>query len=59
MKANFNIFKQTNMIPFLKIGYRESKDSYRPMNILPVIAKIFEILLSKQGTMFMDQFLSK
>ena len=35
------------------------KESYRPKSILPVVAKIFGKLLRKQGTMFMNQFLSK
>ena len=54
-----NIFKQTNVTVAFKIGYRGSKDSYPPIDILPAIAKIFEKLLSKQEAMFMDQFLSK
>ena len=35
------------------------KDNYRPVTILPVIAKIFEKLLCKQITMFIDPLLSK
>ena len=35
------------------------KESYRPKSILPVVAKIFGKLPRKQGTMFMNQFLSK
>ena len=54
-----NIFKQGNITPAFEKGYKGSTKSYRPMSVLPVIAKIFENLLSKQGTMFMDQFLSK
>ena len=54
-----NIFKQTNVNPAYKKGYRGYKESHRLMSILSVIAKIFENLLRKQGAMFMDQFLSK
>ena len=54
-----NIFKQANITLAYKKGYKSCKESYRPMSILPVITKIFEKLLSKEGTMFMYQFLSK
>ena len=59
MNANNHIFKEVNITPAFKKGYRGSNENYRPMNILPVIVKIFEKLLIKQGTMFMDQVLSK
>ena len=52
-----NIFKQTNVNPAYKKGYRGYKESYH--RILSVIAKIFENLFRKQGATFMDQFLSK
>ena len=42
-----------------KKGYRGSKENYRPVSILPVISKIFEKLLCKQITIFMDPLLSK
>ena len=35
------------------------KDNYRPVSILPVISKIFEKILCKQITMFIDLHLSK
>ena len=35
------------------------KDNYHPVSILPVILKIFEKLLCKQITMFIDPLLSK
>ena len=34
-------------------------ESYRPLSILPVIARIVEKLPSKEVTMFLDKFLSK
>ena len=40
-----NIFKHANITPALKKGYRGYQESYRPMNILPVIIKILKILL--------------
>ena len=54
-----NTFKQGNVTSAFKKGYRGSKENYRTINILSVIAKIFERLLSKQGAIFMDQVLSK
>ena len=54
-----NVFKQANIIHAPKKGYRGFKESYHPMSILSVIAKMIEKLLSKQETMFICQFLSK
>ena len=42
-----------------KKGCRGSKENYRSVSILPVISKIFENLLCKQITIFMDPLLSK
>ena len=50
IKVHFHLYK---------IGYRGSKENYRPVNILPVISKSFEKLLCNYVTPFMDQFLSK
>ena len=58
-KSKFPFFKQANITPVFKKGYIGSKESYRPMSILPDIAKLFEKLLSKQWTKFADQFLKK
>ena len=35
------------------------KENYLPLSILPASSKIFEELLSKQISLFTDQFLSK
>ena len=40
-------------------GCRDLKDNYRPVGILPVISKVFEKLLCKQTTVFVDPLLSK
>ena len=42
-----------------KKGFKESKENYRPVSILPIISKIFEKIISKQITNFMDSLLSK
>ena len=47
-----NIVKQANLTPASRKGNRSSKVNYRPVSILPVIAKIFEKLLGKQVTNF-------
>ena len=36
-----------------------SKENYRPVNILPIISKIFKKIISQQITNFMDPLLSK
>ena len=51
--------KHADITPVFKKGYRSSKETYRPVSILPVISKILEKLLYNQITPFMDQFLSK
>ena len=59
-KSTFpTIFKNANITPVFKKGFRCSKENYRPVSILPVISKIFEKLLCKQITIFIDPLLSK
>ena len=38
--------------------FKGSKDNYRPVGTLPIISKIFEKLLCKQITFFIDALLS-
>ena len=54
-----SILKNANITPVFKKGYKGSKENYHPVIILPVISKIFEKLLCKQITIFMDPLLSK
>ena len=54
-----SILKRANITPVFKKGYKGSKDSYRPVSILPVISEIFEKLLCKQITVFIGLLLSK
>ena len=59
-KSTFpSILKNANITPVFKKEYRGSKENYRPVSILPVISKIFEKLLCKQITIFIDPLLSK
>ena len=48
-----NILKQVNITPNFKKGNRGSKKSYRPLSILPVIAKIFRKPHSEKKTLLM------
>ena len=54
-----SVLKHADITPVFKKGCRSSKETYRPVSILPVISKILEKLLYNQITPFMDQFLSK
>ena len=54
-----SILKIVNITSVFKKGDRDLKDNYRPVSILPVISKIFEKLLCKQITMFIDPLLCK
>ena len=59
-KVDFpSILKLANIIPVFKKSYKGSRDNYRPVSILPVISKIFEKLLCRQITLFIDPLLSK
>ena len=51
------VLKHTNVKPVFKEGYRVT--GYRPVRILPITFRIFEKLLRKQITLFMEQILSK
>ena len=54
-KGNFLlILKLENIALVFKKGYRGSKVSYLPVNIFPVILKIFEKLLYTQIKFFID-----
>ena len=53
------ILKNANITPVFKKEYISSKENYRPVSILPMISKIFEKLLCKQITIFIDSLLSK
>ena len=54
-----SILKNANISPVFKKWCRGSKESYRPVTILPVSSKMFEKLLCKQITIFIDPLLSK
>ena len=50
---------QAILTPVFKKGDENSKESYRPVSILPNISKIFERFLFKQISNFMEPFFSK
>ena len=51
--------KQANITPVFKKGSRNQKENYRPVSILPIISKIFEMALSKQLYIYFENMLSK
>ena len=53
------ILKNGDITAVFKKGFKGSKENYRPVSILPIISKIFEKIISKQITNFMDPLLSK
>ena len=54
-----SILKKANITPVFKKVFKGSKENYQPVSILPVISKIFEKIISKQITSFMNPLLSK
>ena len=53
------ILKNADITAVFKKGFKGSKENYRPVSILPVISKIFEKLISKKITNFMEPLFSK
>ena len=59
-KSNFpSSLRKANITPVFKKGYRNSKDNYRPVSILPNMSKMFERSIFCQLYGFMFEFLSK
>ena len=50
------ILKNGDITAVFKKGFKGSKENYRPVSILPIISKIFEKIISKQITNFMDPY---
>ena len=48
-----------DITPIYKKGIKDFKENYRPVNILPVLSKLYERILSKQMASFFEKFLSK
>ena len=51
--------KQANITPVFKKGERECKNNYRPVCILSNVSKIFESIILRQISNYMDSFFSK
>ena len=51
--------KQAIITPVFKKGDKNLKENYRPVSILPNVLKVFERLLFKQISNFMEPFFSK
>lgn len=48
-------WKVGRVIPVAKVSCPRSSNDYRPISILPVLAKVFETLMSKQINEYLDQ----
>ena len=46
--------KQLKLLQFTKKGSREEPGNYRPISVLPVIAKVFEKIVNKRLVDFLD-----
>ena len=53
------LLKNGDVTAVFKNGFKGSKQNYRPERMLPIISKIFEKIISKQITNFMNPLLSK
>ena len=51
--------KQANITPVFKKEERECKSNYRPVSILSDVSKIFERIIFRQISNYMDSFFSK
>ena len=54
-----SVLKQANITPVFKKGERECKNNYRPVSILSNVSKIFERIIFRQISYYMDSFFSK
>ena len=56
MQGTFpNIFKIAKVIPLFKGGDRDNVNNYRPISLLPALAKLFEKLISLRILDYLDQ----
>ena len=59
-KSEFpSVLKQANTTLVYKKGERECKNNYRPVSILSNVSKIFERIMFRQISNYMDSFFSK
>ena len=54
-----SILTLADIIPVIKKGDKECKNNYQPVNILPNTSKIFERIIFRQISNYMESFLSK
>ena len=56
-KSKFpDCLKLTNVTPVFEKGARNSKNNYRPVSILQILSKLFELLISKQLSEFFEVY---
>ena len=51
--------KNGDITAVFKKGFKGSKENYRPVSVLPNVSEIFEKIISKQVTKFMEPLLTK
>ena len=54
-----SILTLADIIPVFKKGDKECKNNYRPVSVLPNMSKIFERIIFRQISNYMESFLSK
>ena len=54
-----SILTLADIIPVFKKGDKECKNNYRPVSILSNMSKIFERIIFRQISNYMESFLSK
>ena len=60
VKTEFpSVLKQANITPVYKKEERECKNNYRPVSILSNVSEIFERIMFRQISNYMDSFFSK
>ena len=52
------LFKYTKVIPIFKKGDKDDYDNYRPISIIPIVSKVFEVLLNKQIVNYFGEIFS-
>lgn len=50
-----DMFKFSKVIPVYKKGSKSDYANYRPICIIPIVSKVFEILLAKQIRKYFEQ----
>ena len=47
-------WEKGNIVPVFKIGYKEKIRNYRPVSLLPICCKVFEMILFNMFSFFLE-----